>query len=77
MHTGKTRNTQTAVGPHFFFFSQCTTQINYRLRRNNNLMILKTMLSTKNMQISNKIEIEHIAGASSVVYVVSPPQNFN
>lgn len=64
-HTDKTRNTQTAVL--IFFFGQFTTQneisnlphkINCRLRRNNNLIILNFMLSTKNMQITNNTENE-------------------
>lgn len=55
-HTDKTRNTQTAVL--IFFLANLPHKINCRLRRNNNLIILNFMLSTKNMQITNNTENE-------------------
>ena len=55
-HTDKTRNTQTAVL--IFFSANLPHKINCRLRRNNNLIILNFMLSTKNMQITNNTENE-------------------
>lgn len=55
-HTDKTRNTQTAVL--IFFLANLPHKISCRLRRNNNLIILNFMLSTKNMQITNNTENE-------------------